>query len=870
MLSSDSPANPAVSDPNPASECSAGHVESETEHLAEYHVEMLSAHGIKPEVAEASGARTILEVDDLPDDLQWAAGADEDSDGQVPGLLYCHTTLDGTKVFQYAPDEPVDLDDDGRIRKYIFPKGAGAPITIPPGHRERIGRATDILIAEGTKQTLAAASWAPPHVLVVGICGCWGWSSNQIGKPELEALGVRGRTVIIAMDGDRTSNPKVFDAADRLSRHLTDVLGVSEVRYIDLPVGGTNGIDDLLGVTEDRASAMATLIERASPKPGKRPTKTSGAAAEWFDKNDLKVADLCRDIASSVDLAVDAAGQIWTYKDGVFVPEDPCVAGASQRLGNLFKPTHVTNIRLYLANLLREQGRVLPSGDVIPTHGLINVKNGMLDFARRQVLPHDPKYLSMVQLDIHWDPSAKCPTFDAWLPTVVGDQHMDLMETAGMMLCPWIANRKVLFAVGPTRSGKSTFLRILEAIAGRRNTEAVTLHELANDDFAAAMLYGKVLNIAADLALTHVRDLSMFKRLLGDDLISAQRKYQDRFNFRNTAFMGWSANGVPPVSEEASAYMSRVKPIAFPVSFLGSEDPSIEAKMMEHELAGIFVRLLEAASFKVTRGEYLPTNPIVFDYFSQSTDGIAGFVGECTHMEADGWVSTKDLYETYCEWCQDNNKRPRGRNGFLQRTEQTSLGPRKRRAGSGSEGWGDIKIIPKADRRSSDGWSYLARAVGLTTGPASDAEDWSASAPEAGDRTNVAEDETATTVEPGDRTNIGEPLTAPGPATCGTEMTTPELNSLPLAVRRRIVATLTPPPRPAPPRSMRQKFHNDPTALIITEDALGRRWAGEFFEEPDSREFFRNYRNPESLVRIDPETGWRHVPELFTMADDDF
>jgi putative DNA primase/helicase len=83
------------------------------------------------------------------------------------------------------------------------------------------------------------------------------------------------------------------------------------------------------------------------------------------------------------------------------------------------------------------------------------------------------------------------------------------------MLDPTITPTKAVFLFGAARSGKSTYLRLLQEIAGPENYSAVTLHQLSDDRFAAANLYGKMLNVAADLPASHVEDLSTFKMMTG-------------------------------------------------------------------------------------------------------------------------------------------------------------------------------------------------------------------------------------------------------------------------------------------------------------------------------------------------------------------
>ena len=158
-----------------------------------------------------------------------------------------------------------------------------------------------------------------------------------------------------------------------------------------------------------------------------------------------------------------------------------------------------------------------------------------------------------------------------------------------------------MFLYGPSRSGKSTYLRLLRAIVGPRDTSSVTLHQLAEDKFASANVYGKRLNIAADLSSREISDLSIFKMLTGEDHISANKKYGAQFTFRNAALFAFSANEIPAVSEGSDAYFQRVIPFNFARSFKGAEDPTIEARILA-ELPGILVRLAKAAQRFIGNG----------------------------------------------------------------------------------------------------------------------------------------------------------------------------------------------------------------------------------------------------------------------------
>jgi len=239
--------------------------------LTPEHVEKLKAAAITASIAKEKGLRSITSVDQLP---EWAAWAAEDA---VPSIVFPWITIDGQVTEQLRPD--AEFERNGDTYKYLFPKGAGAVL-----NALRIVEDSErVLIVEGTKQGLAAASWAPDDLTIVGVGGCRNWSAEGIPDSDLEVCD--GRHVYICLDADVATNRDVYDAAVKLG-NAAKAEGATAVSYVRLPAGGTNGLDDVLGKKRDdrRTAFIGNLLEQAHPskpcdaKPKPKP-KTRGASS---------------------------------------------------------------------------------------------------------------------------------------------------------------------------------------------------------------------------------------------------------------------------------------------------------------------------------------------------------------------------------------------------------------------------------------------------------------------------------------------------------------------------------------------------------------------------------------------------------------
>lgn len=623
-------------------------------------------------------------------------------------------------VWQTRPDKP-KADEDGRPMKYVFRKGANIPLN----RLRHMADHTSALLVEGTKQQYAALSHAPADFDVWGMAGAWNFQHTDMSV-------FTGRDVFVALDADFRTNPDVYAAAEALAEQLK-LGGATSVRWVVTPGSGKEGLDDVLAnVTGDRTQALkrwlAVSLDKLPKRPkAKKPTldDADSEAAKLFRQRDKPLAfqpvDAAMKIMETTPAAVTAEKNIALYANGVYrVDEDAILSVVVKLLGNFYTPGFRAQATDVLRGLLSAEGKRLPERMAKP---LLNCPNGMVDLRTGTLLPHDPSHMSYVQVTTDYRPELATPTYDAWLREALRQEGAtdadvealiaDLEETAGTMLDPSKTPSKALFLFGPSRSGKSTFLRLLKAIAGAANTSAVTLHDLGKDQFATANLYGRMLNVAADLSNEHVADLSKFKMATGEDVLHANRKYGQQFEFTNQALFAFSANELPTVSEASRAYAERMKPFEFPNSFAGREDKTLEDKLMA-ELPGILARWVTAYGRFLARGGYGRTDVRTQLAFEAKSDRVVQFfqdmvtVTDAEHgarLTDDTATGRRDVAMAFNAWAERNGGSKMGERAFFNRFQQMA-GVVEVRVGKGSRAYN--VTVAKAD---DDSWAEDAQPV---------------------------------------------------------------------------------------------------------------------------------------------------------------
>lgn len=186
------------------------------------------------------------------------------------GILFRWPVPGAEPVPQFCPDDPA-VQDNGKPAKYVFLKGTGSVLGIFREARE----GCPYLFPEGTKQSLAVASYAPEGWGVVGTPGCRTWYGSDLEWAE-------GHEVIAMFDKDTATNADVWDAAKELQGAL-DLADAAGTRFARLSgARDKDGMDDVLGrkAEDKRADLITRLADKATDKLGHRPSEKRSGPAE--------------------------------------------------------------------------------------------------------------------------------------------------------------------------------------------------------------------------------------------------------------------------------------------------------------------------------------------------------------------------------------------------------------------------------------------------------------------------------------------------------------------------------------------------------------------------------------------------------------
>jgi len=197
-----------------------------------------------------------------------------------------------------------------------------------------------------------------------------------------------------------------------------------------------------------------------------------------------------------------------------------------------------------------------------PQRELIPFNNGVYNLKTGEFTEFTPEFYFTSKLAVDYDPKAECPKIDKIFKDIVKDPT-DLFELVGYTLYRDYPYQKIFFLYGSGGNGKSLFLDILKHILDKDNITTTSLESLQNNRFASVELYRKMAAIAGEISYTSLKNTDLIKQLTGGDLIRAEKKWGQPFQFENYAKLIISTNELPKTTDKTVAFYRRLYLIEF-------------------------------------------------------------------------------------------------------------------------------------------------------------------------------------------------------------------------------------------------------------------------------------------------------------------
>jgi len=308
---------------------------------------------------------------------------------------------------------------------------------------------------------------------------------------------------------------------------------------------------------------------------------------------------------------------------------------------------------------------IIPKLEISDDKGFIaNVKNGLLNIYTRELSPHDPGFVSLIQYPVVYDPAAEAPV---WLACVkdwmAGPEQAEkirlIQQFCGYILSSSMLYDKALFMVGDGSNGKSTFIDTIAMVIGPQATSHIDLEGLYGS-FGMHGLIGKRLNIIEEVAGNYYQS-NKLKKLISGEQVTIDIKYKDQFTFRPQAKFVFSVNLIPRVDDTSSATERRMCAVQFINNYKKNPNYQLRSSvgLLAQELSGILnwmiagaIDLAENKGFVITKEQTR-----MLDEYREENSSVEGFLSQCVILDPESSINAPLLYMEYKRWSNSDGGR---------------------------------------------------------------------------------------------------------------------------------------------------------------------------------------------------------------------
>ena len=384
----------------------------------------------------------------------------------------------------------------------------------------------------------------------------------------------------------------------------------------------------------------------------------------WFDGQNINEALFCEEFLRERRII---------FANGAFFTPDGRVTDDLPLRGEIYdklKFCAVNNIPRKITNILEVLKLEAQVPDFPPEQDRIHVANGTL--LQNGTFTEGRPAIVRSRLPVAYNPDAPAPV--VWLNFLDDLLHTEdiptLQEFIGYCLIPSNKGQRMMVIKGNGGEGKSQIGAVLSAIFGM-NMKDGSIGKISENRFARADLEHILLCVDDDMRMEALRQTNYVK-----SIVTAQGK-MDLERKGKQSYQGWMfarllafSNGdLQALYDRSDGFYRRQLVLTTKEKPAGRVDDPDLAEKLKAEVEGIFLWAFEglqrlvANNFKFTESQRTRDNREavkrdnnnVFDFLE--SEGYIRLKADCT-------ISSKDLYEIYRMWCEENNLTPLKRRSF--------------------------------------------------------------------------------------------------------------------------------------------------------------------------------------------------------------
>jgi len=520
------------------------------------------------------------------------------------------------------------------LRGYIKVKEKNAPIKKPNSGENKLGDGEIKQIIE-----MFVPIWRPGvrNQLTMSLCGAM--LKARVGHEQIKE--------VIYNIAEKSNDEELKERLKNVDYHIEKLIGGDKKLHELMGLTGVKEVLKLFNFDKGKTRAFINSLHSILWK-----------YEDFFDEEGRFKPHLMAEAIKErfVFKTTFDSGDIYFYEDGIYRPNGENLI---KKICEEWYP-EITKRQKEEVIAHIEHSTYFKREEIDKDPNKIHLKNGIYLIDEERLIDFTPDIIAINKIPVKYNKNADCPKIKKFLSEILTEDDIPVIqELFGYLLYKKHFIHKAFMFLGDGSNGKSTLINLMKHFVGHENICSVALQELVANRFAMAQLYGKLVNLYADLSPRALYDTGKFKLLTGQDTVTAERKFKNPFTFVSYAKHVFSANKLPESRDKTRAFFRRWVIINFPNTFDdNTADPDILEKITtEEEMSGLFNWAIEGLKrlIKNKKFTHSKTAEETEEMYLRLSDSLSAFCMDCVSPNPENEISKDDFYQYYVEYCSAKN-----------------------------------------------------------------------------------------------------------------------------------------------------------------------------------------------------------------------
>lgn len=288
----------------------------------------------------------------------------------------------------------------------------------------------------------------------------------------------------------------------------------------------------------------------------------------------------------------------------------------------------------------------------------IQFKETIYDYKTKETFEASPEFFNVNPIPYKIGEKKETPVIDRLFEEWVGKEFVPtLKEVIGLGMIQDYPLHRIICLHGRGLNGKGVFLKFMRKLFGKNNVCSASLTKLIKSNFEASKLYKKLICQMPETDFATLKDTSIIKQLTGQDLVSAEFKGKDSFDFENFATIFIATNSLPITEDRTDGFYRRWMIIDFPNQF--EEGKDIIKEIPEEEYSNLCLQLLDTINEVIERGIFTNDGTIEErrQRYEDKSNPLKLFIRENFEENINGSIPFFEFYDKFNIFCSEHGFR---------------------------------------------------------------------------------------------------------------------------------------------------------------------------------------------------------------------